>query len=150
MDVQSHIHLSKTLSGAPEYSPDMKWKVRVEGWMFNPYTVSDHRRTLTGHLKVHTLKTSGGEIKRFSDNKYILRVDEYWGMTGQERLDALVAMQSEQVYLIDVLHSEDDDQNHSGSVRTMHMNLVTDITPINPQLAPLYVSVELVDADSVT
>ena len=150
MDIQAHIHLSDALSGAPEYSPDWKWKVRVDGWLYEPNTVSEHKRTLTGVLKKHTMKTTGGDVIQFLDHRYIIRVDDYWGKTAEERLAKLVSLQNKDVYLVDIMHSVDDDQNHTGFVKQMYVASVFDVTPINPQLSPLYVGIQLIDDNTVT
>jgi len=149
MAIQDHIHLSSTVGGAPEFSPDMKWKVRVDGWMPTPEIISNHRRTLGGKLKKYVLSDVGGDPIQFMNFRYVVKVDDYDGFTLEQRYDALLAMQGKSVMLVDVRHV-DDDQNHSGHVRTMYCSAVVDITPINPQQIPLYFGIELVDDDTVT
>jgi hypothetical protein len=148
MLVQSHIHLSTTLSGAPEYSPDTKWKVRQDGWLLVPNIVATHRRTLTVKLAKHRLLDGSGDPIQLMDYRYIVKVDDYWDMTADERLDALLAMQGKQVYLVDNRHVADR-FNHTSDVRTMYLPDITDIANLNPQLQPLYISIQLVD-DTIT
>ena len=148
--VQPHIHLSETVSSAPEFSPDMKWKGRVDAWGVTPLIISDHRRTLTGRLKKHVLSTTGGDVIQFKEYRYTVRVDDYWGFTAEQRFSALLSMHGKSVKLIDVIHPVEDEQNHAPYVLDMWCSLVTDVTQINPQLTPIYVGIELLDDYTVT
>jgi hypothetical protein len=143
--VQNHIHLSTTLGSAPENAPDIKWKVRSDGWLPVPNIVATHRRTIHGKLKKHRLRNSSGDILRFMDYKYIIKVADYDDLTKQERLDALIAMQGEVVYLVDNMHTAADGADHTAEVKTMYFKAISDIKNINPQLDPLYITIELVD-----
>jgi hypothetical protein len=142
--LKDHIHLSTALDSGPEFAPDMKWKVRVDGWMYTPTVTVDTRRTLTGKLKKHVLR-SGGVPVLFKEYKYVLKIDDYDGYNATQRLAALTEMQGKDVYLIDVIHTPLDGQNHSGDVLNMFVTIAADIQSINPQLLPLYIGVELKD-----
>lgn len=147
MATQNHIHLSTTLSGAPENAPDITWKVREDGRQIIPNIVETHRRSLRGKLNKHRLRNSSGDILRFTDFKYIIRLSDYGGLTKEERWDALVAMQGEQVYLVDNIHANDG-EDHTSDVRTMYLYIVSDIVQLDPLLNVEYATIELVD-DSV-
>ena len=143
---QNHIHLSKTIGAAPENAPDMQWKVRQDGWLPTPNIVASYRRTLSGALKKHRLKDNLNNVIRFMDYKYIIRVDQYWGMTRQERLDALLAMQGEIVYFIDNDHTSVDGADHTAEVKMMYFSAIADVKNLDPLLQTLYLTIELKDA----
>lgn len=141
--VQNHIHLSTDIGEPPEHAPTIRWKVKVDGWIQSYTILADPRRTLTGKLHPHVLKRDGSPVV-FNDPKYIVRVSDYWGMTAEERLEALIGMNGNVVYLVDNIHV-DDTYDHTPDVRRMFLYVLSDITNINPQLDPLYISIELMD-----
>ncbi len=126
----------------------MKWKVKADGWLPIPTVIQDNRRTLTGKLVKNRLRDSLGNVVKLMDYKYIVRVSDYWDMTKEQRLDALLAMHGYEVYLVDNLHPNDG-SDHTAYVRPMYMSVISDIKNINVQLDPLYISIELND-DSIT
>lgn len=143
MDAESHIHLSTTLQVSGELAPDMKWKIRLDGWLPVPNIIGSQERTLDGVLVKHRLRRLG-EVVRLLDFKYIVKVDNYDGFTAQQRFDAILAMQGEEVYLVDVLHCNDG-LVHTSYVRRMYMPAIADINIINPAMNPLYITIDLQD-----
>jgi len=142
--VQDHLHLSTTIGIGPEYAPDIKWKVPLDGWMPVPNIIETHRRTLTGHLRKHRVR-NGADVLRLEDGKYVLKIYEYDGMTADERLEALYAMLGETVYLIDNRHDAADGADHQTEIKVMYMYAITDVRPATPGLNLMYVTVELRD-----
>jgi hypothetical protein len=142
--VEPHIHLSRTLGTAPENAPDMKWKVKADGWLPVPTIIQEHRRTLTGKLIKHRLRDADGNVIKLMDFKYIVRCSEYWGMTIYERYDALLDMHGQEVYLVDSMHTADG-LDHTAYVRPMYLNMIADVKNLTNFLDPLYITIELVD-----
>lgn len=145
MIMQHHIHLSDTLSGTPEFAPDIKWRVRDDGWRIEPLLIETHRRTITGRLKKHRLRKSDGTIARLTNYQYILKIDDFDGLTKQERFDKILSLHGEEVYLVDALHAANDGEDHTAYVKQMYLNVVTDVQKINPIASTLYISIELQD-----
>ena len=143
MTVQNHIHLSDTLGGSPENSPDIKWKVMADGWKPAPRVIASVENSLTGKLLISSI-TSGGEPVQLSDYEYTIRVDEYWGMTLAERQTALLGLLGKRVYLVDNQHV-DDDEDHTDYVKQMYFESIRDIKPINTLLSTLFITVQLRD-----
>lgn len=144
MATQDHIHLSTSLGSAPENAPDIKWKVQQNGRQPIPNIIANHRRTLKSRLKLHRARDGSGNIIRLNDFKYILRVSDYWDMTKQERMDAILAMQGATVYLVDNIHA-DDGEDHTDDLKPMYFSILSDVTPLDPMLQVEYVTVELKD-----
>lgn len=140
---QNHIHLGTTLSGDPEYAPVIKWKVRADSWIPTPEIIGSHRVTLTGRLRVHRIKRNG-DVFHLMNRKYTIVCRDYDGINKQDRFDLLVGLQGERVYVVDSIHP-DDGLDHSAHVQVMYLNIISDVASINPQLDPLYVSIELID-----
>lgn len=147
MPIQNHIHLSENPNGGePEYAPSIKWKVQATGWSPAPELIGSVRRTLTGKLKVHHL-TDGVNPRRLMNWQYSIRVSDYWGLTRDERYEALLAMQGKKVYFIDHDHVNND-EDHRAYIRSVYVDAVASIENISPMLETLYFSVNLVD-DSI-
>jgi hypothetical protein len=147
MATQDHIHLSKILGGAPENAPDTEWYVKADGWKPTPTVVQSHRRTLSGKLKKHRLKDSGGNVIRFMDYRYIVRVSDYGGLTKDQRLAQILAMNGEVVYLTPHTHVSDG-VDHTSDTKTMYCT-VSDIENLDPLLQVLFIVITLVDDNTV-
>ena len=140
--MQNHIHLSETVSGAPENAPDTIWTVTNRTEI--PNVVMTYERTLTGKLRRHILREGGNPVQ-FYDYGYELKIYDYGGKTTEQRLAQIRSMAGKFVYLVDVPHP-DDGQNHAAYVKTMLVNRVGDISPFTKSGQLYYVTIELVDA----
>lgn len=141
MPIQNHIHLSTEIGLAPENSPTVKWKVTE--WQPTPVILVDVRRTISGRLAVHSLKT-GGQVAQLLDFRYMLKIDDYDGLTFDQRFDLVLSMHGKKAFLVDAIHPEDG-SDHTAFVRPVYVKAVSDITKVNPALRPLYITVELMD-----
>jgi len=141
MPVQNHIHLSQTIGAGPENAPDTTW-IAVNR-LYVPTTVAQTRRTLTGKLRRHSLR-SGGSVIRFENYQYTLRVGAYGGLTLEQRIAGLEAMLSEKVYLVDHFHP-DDGTDHTAAVIPMYVENVGPFPPFSPNLFRFDVDIQLVD-----
>ena len=137
-----------TLGAAPENAPDTKWFVKADGWKPVPLVIETHRRTLSGKLKKHRLKDVGGNVVQFMDYRFIVRVSDYGGLTRDERLTQILAMNGENVYLTPNVHPNDG-TDHTNDTKLMYCT-VGDIENLDPMLQVLFVIVSLVDDNTIT
>lgn len=94
--LQNHIHLSKTVQQSGEKAPDMRWKTFER--LPVPVVIASIDRTLTGRLKNHVLRNSG-DIVKFTDFRYTIKVEETPQHSTEENLDLLLNMNGELVYI---------------------------------------------------
>lgn len=145
MSVQNHIHLSKTIGGAPELAPDIKWKVSQKGYARILRGYSNVTFGLTGKLHQRVLLDSGGDPVVKTDFRYRLVMRDYDGLDYDDRLDALYDMINQVVYLVDYDHP-DDGASHAAAVRTVFLAQVSPIQDDHPTFNFGYVDIELLDA----
>ena len=141
-NIQSHIHLSKTLQGSPEFSPDTKWRVTERQEV--PEVYLEVNRTLTGHLKKHVLTDASGNPQLFVNYRFVIRVSDYDGLDTTQRLNILKDMYGREVSFVDIEHP-DDGEDHTSSVKPMFVRSVAEIKNLDPALQVFYVAVELTD-----
>jgi hypothetical protein len=141
MPVQNHIHLAKTLGNAPEFAPDTTW-IAYEALPI-PTVIASSNITLGGVLKKHRLRR-GGEVVRFRDMRYRLKVTEYGGLTAAARLSLLEQMQGEEVYLVEHDHPNNG-QDHAPAVRKMYLENVNPFEHVTTGLTYFTVEISLKD-----
>jgi len=141
MPLQNHIHLSTALQPSGEKAPDLKWVVtdRLE----IPVKFMSLKRSLSGVLRMHRLKDTGGVVQ-LTDFKYTVKVQADYGYTLEQRIAQLRVLDGQSVYLCDSFHVTDG-QDHMTAVRSMVAS-VGDFAPIGPGLPFFLVDVELTDA----
>jgi hypothetical protein len=111
-NVQDHVHLSTTLTGSPEFAPDMKWTVkdRDENIIFRAEIVD----SLTGNIYAHVIQKDGIPVVR-SDYQYTIKIigDNDHNTFYYESL--LNSLAGKYVYMVDNYH-EDDGEDHTDSI----------------------------------
>lgn len=141
MPIQNHIHLSTTLGGAPENSPDMLWQITDRRDI--PVVILNIRRGLTGKLRPSVLIYDGQPVQLTNFNFTVkIKADE--GSTTKERMDALRALYGKRVYFCDSYHA-DDDSDHTSDVRTMFVSEVGEFKVDHIKLDFYYVNIKLED-----
>ena len=140
--VQDHVHISMALGGSPENSPTLKWT--ITRWSLQPRVTMNLRYGQTGKLRKHRLRNENGIIQYF-DYKYIVKLGESTEnpqVLAQRRAE-LLAMNGQDVYLVDSNHP-DDGENHASHVKNMVLK-VDAIENYEFALRRFYVAIELID-----
>jgi hypothetical protein len=142
MPIQNHIHLSMTLQPSGEKAPDIKWTTIEE--LLTPEITVSTTVTLDGSLRKHKLMRDGQQVKLLH-GRYRLKVDDYGGLSLEQRLDALFEMQGEDVYLVDHRHVNDT-EDHTPNVRKMFFVKLGDYDSIAKNvLTRYYLEIQLLD-----
>jgi len=140
MPLQNHIHLSSTLTGSPEYSPNIKWAVADREDI--PVVIASLERALSGKLYNFVL-SSGGVPVQLTDYSFIVKVFADDTYTVDEYADFLKAMNGKSVYFCDNFHANDD-ADHTSDVKNMVI-LVGEFPTESPGLPFFFVDVKLTD-----
>lgn len=145
--LQSHIHLSTELGGALEYAPTYQW--RATDRSDTTMGFASVNRGLAGNLRVHVKKDEDDEPLILRPMKYILIVSPVAGFDAFYMADVLRSMYLKPVYLVDLLHVEDN-LDHTPYIRPMWFVGMGDLKPFTQTFPRFYVDVMLEDARSVT
>jgi len=140
MPLQDHIHLSTTLSGSPEYSPNLEWAVNDRNLI--PVIFASMERSLNGKLNNFVL-SSGGAPVQLVDYQFIIKVFADAVYTVEERADLLQAMNGKSVYFCDNFHAVTG-TTHVADVKDMIIS-VGEFAAESPGLPFYYVDVKLTD-----
>ena len=143
MPTQNHIHLSLTIGGAPENAPDTKWKTLER--IPIPTLLGSVERTMSGHFRHFETRDEGGNPVRPVDMYYKVIVRDEYSDDVETRLDKLIAMLGEVVYLVDHKHA-DDGEDHTANIKTMHLTEIGEIVPVSVGLFRYEVEITLSDA----
>jgi hypothetical protein len=141
MPVQNHIHLSTTVNVVGDKAPTLTWVTmdRVEV----PSVIASIDRALTGELITQHL-SKDGEIVRFYDFTYVIRVQADDTYTLQERIDQLQALHGETAYLCDHFHANTG-SDHTADIKQVYVASIGRFPADYKQLFRFEVEVSLVD-----
>jgi len=137
MAVQNHIHLSSTLGGAPENSPDETYTVHVRQEKFVVYT--SVMRSINGTTRVGALEDANGPMV-YTDFSMVL------SLTAAE-LATLKAELGREVYFVDHDHAADG-TNHTSDVVTMLLQEIGEPENLDPMLNYFTAKIVLVDTNT--
>lgn len=138
---QTHIHLAKLLTGAPEYAPEYKWRA-TERQDF-PEITQTLVRNLDGSFTPYVLSNQNGPIV-FQHWRYKIKVEATETESLDQRIAILKAMNGRIVQLCDHIHA-DDGEDHTNDVRPV-LCRVGEFPADHPTLDFFYVDIELTDA----
>lgn len=140
---QNHMHLALTKSATGEKAPIYKWKSVDE--QIEPTHIASIDQSLDGTVRVHRVRRVGVPVRLVNYN-YKLKVSDYGdGMTMEERVDLLLAMQGEKVWLVNHNHVADG-ADHTAYVKQMICAQVGKLEPLRINFLDIYyVGVELID-----
>lgn len=130
-----------SIGGGPENAPDLKWSVTDR--LDTPQVFLSLRRSLNGKLRAHRLMNHNGVVQ-LNNFVYTVKVSADWGRTLEQSIEALKAMNGQDVWLCDVFHANDGD-DHTPDVRPMVLSRMGAFPPIGPGLQHFYVDIELED-----
>lgn len=147
-NVQNHIHISKTLLGSPEFSPDQKWAVVFPNYTPQPRTIVGLKWGLTGKLAVHRLQSAGATIK-FKDYRITIKIAATDTETLSDRIADIQAMNGETVNFIPIMHA-DDGTDHTADVKVMFLQILSTGKPYTPMIMRYDYEIQLTDANTVT
>lgn len=139
MAIQNHIHISSTLLGSPEYSPDGKYRALQR--RIAPEAIITWKRGLTGKLYLHLLVDVSGDPIIFENFEYQLKITAAEFTTLKSEL-------GKRVYFVDHDHVADD-ADHTDHVKTYAFVAMEAVEPFTTALEDFMVNVTLVDDETV-
>ena len=144
--INDHIHLARTLSGSPEFSPIHTFKVIYPDYQEIPHVILSTKRTSKGKLRWHTIDTVDGPVqlmdfrmtvKCLTDNTY----------SARQYLAFLEDMNGRQVFYVDIDHANTG-SDHTSDIKTMRFQ-ISKVHPMVVDLSYYQVEISLDDDFSV-
>lgn len=141
MATQTHLHLAKLLTGAPEHAPEYQWQAtKREDFVESTQTLV---RAVDGTFTPYVLSNANGPIL-FQNWRYQIKIETTETESLDQRVAILKAMNGHIVQLCDHNHANDG-EDHTSDIRQV-LCRVGEFPADHPTLLHFYVDIELTDA----
>lgn len=144
-NVQNHIHLSTTLTGSPEFAPDIKWKIKDRKQ--TPAFYGELVPSLFGTRYAHVIKNGDNPVV-YLDYSYEMYLINDTDSTAIEKLNVLIGLLGRELYLVDTIHC-DNGEDHTPFVHNAWFAEIGDVPTNQLLLDFFYVPIKIASLDAL-